>query len=88
MSDVKQYVTGCLCWLTNKIDVNFNQDDELLTAEFLSKCKCSRHPDILSKDCWSKSLSKKEILDLRSKIYSGYFGDRVFYLNDKTEKSN
>ena len=85
MSDVKKYVTGCLCWLTNKIDLNFDQDDKLLADEFVSKCRCSRHPNILPKDCWSNSLSKKEMLDLRSKIYSGYFGHRAFYI-DKQEK--
>lgn len=86
MNNTQEYVSGCLCWLIGKIDLNFDQDEKLLADEFIAKCKCSRHPNILPKDCWTKDLSKKEQLDLRSKIYSGYFGDRVFYL-DKKEKS-
>lgn len=79
MNYTEEYVTGCLCWLTNKIDLNFEQSEQELADEFVDKCKCSRHPNIKPEDCWTKSLSKKELMDLRSKIFSGYFGDRVFY---------
>ena len=85
MNNTQEYVSGCLCWLTNKINLNFDKGDQVLADEFISKCKCSRHPDILPKDCWTNNLSKKELLDLRSKIFSGYFGDRAFYI-DKQEK--
>jgi len=77
-NQTEEYVRGCLCWLTNKIDLNFNQSEQDLADEFISKCTCSRHPDILPKDCWTQSLSKKDQLDFRSKIFSGYFGNRAF----------
>lgn len=83
MNYTEEYVTGCLCWLTNKIDLNFEQSEQELAAEFVAKCKCSRHPTIKPEECWTKSLSKKEQMDLRSKIFSGYFGDRVFYKDKK-----
>lgn len=79
MNDIQKYVSGCLCWLTYKIDLNFESSEQDLANEFLSKCTCSRHPDNLSKDCWDSSLSKKDRLDLKSKIYSGYFGSRAFW---------
>lgn len=87
MSSTQEYISGCLCWLTNKIDLNFEQDDQALSDEFISKCKCSRHPDISSKDCWTNYLSKKDQLDLRSKIFSGCFGKRAFYLNGQEKKT-
>lgn len=79
MNDTQKYVSGCLCWLTYKIDLNFESSEQDLGKEFLLKCTCSRHPDISPKDGWDSSLSTKERLDLRSKIYSGHFGSRAFW---------
>ena len=79
MNNTQQYVSGCLCWLTCKIDLNFESSEQDLENDFLSKCTCSRHPDIQRKDCWDSCLSKKDRLDLKSKIYSGYFGSRAFW---------
>ena len=79
MNNTQRYVSGCLCWLTNKIDLNFESSEQDLENEFLSKCTCSRHHDILAKDCWDYGLSKKDRLDLKSKISNGYFGNRAFW---------
>ena len=74
MNNTQAYVNGCLCWLTNRIDLNFESSEQDLENEFLSKCTCSRNPNIQRKDCWDYRLSKKDRLDLKSKINSGYFG--------------